>query len=153
MFFDDPVAAFANLRTAARPMCVLRLVVFRAVTENPFMTTAERAAAPWLPDLPPRKPDAPGQFAFADDHRVRRLLEQGGWSRVELTPLDIECAFPASDLERFFTRLGPLGQALRATDDPTRQRVIHDVRHAFQPFVHGAEVRFTAACWMIGAVR
>lgn len=152
MFFDDPVAAFANLRRAATETGQLRLVVFRAIAENPFMTTAERAAAPLLTGLPPRKPNAPGQFAFADAAHVRRVLENGGWSRTELAPVDFECGFPASDLVRFFTRLGPLGQVLRDADEATRQRVIVEVRAAFEPFVRGSEVRFTAACWLISAV-
>jgi hypothetical protein len=29
--------------------------------------------------------------------------------------------------------------------------VIEKVRAAFEPYVHAAEVRFTAACWMIAA--
>jgi len=151
MFFDDPVAAFANLRRAAAPACQLRLVVFRSLAENSFMTTAERAAAPLLPNLPPRKPNAPGQFAFADADRVRSILERSGWSQSALEPLDVPCAFPASDLQRFFTRLGPLGQVLRDADEPARERVIRTVNAAFDPFVRDGEVRFTAACWMISA--
>jgi len=151
MFFDNPVAAFANLRGAATAAGQLRLVVFRAVEENPFMTTAEHAAAPLLSNLPPRKPNAPGQFAFADSVRVRRILEDSGWQGVGLAPVDIECGFPAADLERFFTRLGPLGQVLREADESTRLRVIREVRAAFEPFVHGDQVRFIAACWMISA--
>lgn len=151
MFFDDPVAAFANLRRAAMPAYEMRLVVFRSLAENPFMTTAERAAAPLLANLPPRKPNAPGQFAFADADRVRGILQGAGWSQVALAPLDVECAFPASDLQRFFTRLGPLGQVLRDADESTRQRVIGEVRAAFQRFVMDGEVRFTAACWMVSA--
>ena len=151
MFFDDPVAAFTNLRRAAKPDGALRLLVFRSIAENPFMTTAERAAAPLLTNLPPRKPDAPGQFAFADRDRVRGILEKAGWAQAELTALDIECAFPAGDLERYFTRLGPLSQVLREPDESTRQRVIREVRAAFEPFVRDGAVRFTAACWMISA--
>jgi SAM-dependent methyltransferase len=151
MFFDDPVAAFANLRRAATAGGRMRLVVFRAVAENPFMTTAERAAGPLLANLPPRKPDAPGQFAFADAARVRRILEGAGWSRIEFRPVDLECRFPERDLERFFTRLGPLGQVLREADEATRQRVIHAVRAACEPYVRGDEVCFNSACWMIAA--
>jgi SAM-dependent methyltransferase len=151
MFFDDPVAAFANLRDAATPAGQLRFVVFRGLEENPFMTAAERAAGPLLSNLPPRLPNAPGQFAFADSARVRRILEDSGWSGIALAPANIECGFPTADLERFFTRLGPLGQALRDTEDSTRQRVIRAVRAAFEPFVREGEVRFTAACWMISA--
>jgi len=94
MFFDDPVRAFANLRRSAKDRAALRLVVWRSAAENPFMTTAERAAAPLLPDIPARQPDAPGQFAFADRERVTRILQAGGWSDIDLKPIDAACAFP-----------------------------------------------------------
>lgn len=151
MFFENPVAAFANLRRAATDSAALRLMVFRSIAENPFMTTAERAAGSLLPNVPPRKPGAPGQFAFADRDRVQRILEDSGWSEIELAPVDVECVFPATSLERFFTRLGPVGQALRDADESLRQQVSQRIRAAFQPFIHGAEVRFVAACWMVSA--
>ena len=151
MFFEDPVAAFANLRGALRPGGQLRAAAFRAASENPFMTTAERAAAPLLPDLPPRRPDAPGQFAFANRERVQGILAAAGWTAVELAPIDVPCAFPASELVGYFTRLGPLAMVLREADDATRTRVIGTVRDAFASFVHGDEIRFVAACWMICA--
>ena len=61
------------------------------------MTTAERAAAPLLPDLPPRRPDAPGQFAFADEGRVRRILEESGWADIDIRPIDVACTLPEKD--------------------------------------------------------
>jgi SAM-dependent methyltransferase len=151
MFFEDPVAAFANLRGAMRSGGQLRAITFRAASENPFMTAAERAAAPLLPDLPPRRPDAPGQFAFADRARVHGILSAAGWSDIELEPIDVPCAFPASDLVGYFTRLGPVAPVLRGADDDTRVRVIDRVRAGFAPFVDGDAVRFDAACWMISA--
>lgn len=78
MFFDNPVLAFANLRRAARDAAELRCIAWRSASDNPFMTTAERAAAPLLPNLPARRPDAPGQFSFADRHRVSSILEGSG---------------------------------------------------------------------------
>lgn len=152
MFFEDTVRAFANLRRAARGGAGLRFIAWRDMAENPFMTTAERAAAPLLPDLPERRPDAPGQFAFADAGRVRRLLEEAGWEGVGIRPVDATCVLPAKRLVWWFTRFGPVGTALRAADGPTRERVVETVRPAFAPFVHGDEIRFTAACWQIDAV-
>ena len=72
MFFGDPVRAFTNLRLAASKDAALTCIVWRSAAENPFMTTAERAAAPLLPDIPPRRTDGPGQFAWADDRKVSR---------------------------------------------------------------------------------
>jgi SAM-dependent methyltransferase len=151
MFFNEPVRAFANLRRAARDGAILRSVAWRSAAENPFMTTAERAAAPLLPNLPPRRPDAPGQFALADRNRVYAILEESGWGGIDIRPIDVACSFPKKELVRYVTRLGPLGQVIHEADEQTRTQVVETVSAAFDPYVHGAEVRFTAACWMVGA--
>jgi SAM-dependent methyltransferase len=151
MFFEDPVQAFANLRRAAADDAVLRFVAWRSLAENPFMTTAERAAAALLPDLPARQPDAPGQFAFADRGRVHGILEESGWAAIESRPIDVACALPERDLVRYVSRLGPVGLRLQEVDERTRARVVETVRAAFDPYVHGSEVRYTAACWRVDA--
>jgi len=151
MFFDDPVRAFANLRRAATDDARLRVIAWRSAAENPFMTTAERAAAPLLPNIPARRPDMPGQFAFADQGRVYRILEESGWTEIDIRPIDVACILPEKELVRYLTRLGPLSGVLHEADDETRARLIDTVRPAFDPYVHGADVRFTAACWMVSA--
>lgn len=62
MFFDDPVAAFTNLRQAARTHAELRFIAWRSADENPFMTTAERVGSSLLPHMPVRKPDDAGNL-------------------------------------------------------------------------------------------
>ena len=151
MFFDDPVRAFENLRRAAAPGADLRCIAWRSAAENPFMTAAESAAAPLLAELPARKLDEPGQFGFADRARVYSILEESGWSAIDIRPLDVDCALPQRELQEYITKLGPLGRVLPQLDERTRARVMNEVRAAFEPYAYGTEVRFTAACWMIGA--
>ncbi|MGH8138004.1 MAG: class I SAM-dependent methyltransferase [Steroidobacteraceae bacterium] len=151
MFFDDSVKAFANLRCAARDDAELRFLAWRSPAENPFMTTAERAAAPLLPNIPAREPDAPGQFAFADRRRVNRILEESGWAEIDIRPVDVSCNLPEKELVRYFTQLGPLGRVLHEADEQTRTQIVEKVRAAFDPYVHGDEVRFNTACWMVDA--
>jgi SAM-dependent methyltransferase len=151
MFFDDPVGAFANLRRAGAHDAALRFIAWRAASENPFMTTAERAAAPLLPQLPARRADAPGQFALADAARVRGILQDSGWTAIDIRPIDVVCTFPEADLVPYLTRLGPVGLVLQDADETTRRRVVEAVRAAFDPYLFGSEVRFTAACWTVGA--
>jgi hypothetical protein len=151
MFFDDSIRAFANLRRAATDNAGLRFVAWRSTAENPFMMTAERAAATILPNLPARRPDAPGQFAFANGHRVYTILEESGWAEIDIRPIDVACTLPEKELVPYLTRLGPVGLILQEADDRTRVQVIETVRAAFSPYVHRAEVRFTAACWMVSA--
>ncbi|NUO41531.1 MAG: class I SAM-dependent methyltransferase [Streptomyces sp.] len=151
MFFDDSVRAFTHLRRAARDGAGLRFVAWRGPEENPFMTTAERAAAPLVPQLPARRPDGPGQFAFADADVVRGVLAESGWGEIGIRPVELPCVLPTSELVGYFTELGPLGMLLPDLDEEIRPRVVDTVRAAFEPFVHGPEVRFTAACWVVDA--
>ena len=151
MFFDDPVQAFANLRRAAAQDASLSFIAWRSADENPFMTTAEKTAAPLLPDLPPRKPGGPGQFAFADADRVRQILGASGWTGTNISPVDVTCALPEPEMMRFITRLGSVGMALQAADEATRTTVIEALGKAFDPYVSGGQARFTAACWQVGA--
>jgi len=151
MFFNDSVRAFSNLRRAARDEAGLRFIAWRGPAENPFMTTAERAAAPFLPNLPVRRPDEPGQFAFADRDRIHHILAESGWAAIAIRPVDVACTLPERELVPYFTRFGPLGLVLRETDEETRTQVVEAVRAAFDPYVEGTEVRFTGACWTVGA--
>jgi SAM-dependent methyltransferase len=151
MFFADPIAAFANLRRAAAKDAKLCFIAWRGAADNPFMTTAERAAAPLFPNIPPRNPEGPGQFAFADPQRVERILAQSGWTDIELQPLNVVCSMPEHELIGYFTKFGPLGQTLHQADEATRNRVISTVRAAFDAYVHGSEVRFDAGAWVVTA--
>jgi SAM-dependent methyltransferase len=151
MFFDDSVRAFANLRHAASDNAEIRFVAWRSAAETSFMTTAERAAAPLLPNLQARRPDGPGQFAFADAERVQRILAESGWTEIDISPIDVGCTVPQNELAGFALRLGPLGRILQDTDDRTRAGVAETVRAAFASYVHGDDVRFTASCWMVTA--
>jgi SAM-dependent methyltransferase len=151
MFFDDAARAFTNLRLAADRAATLRLLVWRSPSDNPFMTAAERAAAPLLPDLPSRREDEPGQFAFADPRRIHTVLDASGWGEVAIRAVDVECAFPEADLMDYIGRMGPVGRYLQTLDSGPRTSALQRIRQAFDPFVEGDQVRFTAACWMIGA--
>lgn len=151
MFFEDSVAAFANLRRAAAKGARLAFVAWRSAAENPFMTAAERAAAPLLPNMPVRPSGGPGQFAFADQDRVRTLLQQGGWTEIDIRAMDVPCRFPANELARYVSWLGPVGTVLQDADQRLRERVIDAVRPAFDRYVQGDAICFTAGCWMVSA--
>lgn len=86
MFFDDPVAAFANIRTAMRDGARLAFACWMPLADNPWLSVP-RAAIASVVDLPAAlDPDAPGPFAFADADRVRGILDAAGFDAIELTP-------------------------------------------------------------------
>jgi SAM-dependent methyltransferase len=151
MFFDDPVAAFTNIRRAARSDALLTFVSWRSPAENPFMTTAARAAAPYLPSLPTPDPNAPGQFGLADSEKVRRILDTSGWKSIDTRAVDISSSVAKHELLTYVTKLGPVGMALKEVDEQTRARTIAAVQAAFTPFVRDGAARFSSACWLVSA--
>jgi hypothetical protein len=116
------------------------------------MTTAARAAAPFLPSLPAPDPNAPGQFGFADPDRVRRILAASGWQNIDVGAVDVPTSVAEQDLLTYVTRLGPVGLALKDVDEKTRAQTAAAVRAAFEPFVHDRTARFNAACWLVKAL-
>jgi SAM-dependent methyltransferase len=151
MFFDDPGTAFASLRRAARPAARLAFIAWRGRDQNPFMAAAERAAAAVVPDFPVRNDDGPGQFGFASAARVEGILQAGGWTAIDIRPLDLACSFPAAHLSAYATRMGPYGRVRETLDETARAQADAAVLAAFEPYVEGEQVRFTSACWLVKA--
>lgn len=150
MFFDDPIAAFANLRSAATDDARLTLLVWRDKAENPFMTAAERATRHLLPELPSVGPDEPGQFGLADPARIRSVLGRS-WRDLQIDPLDIPCTLSRTDLETYAMNMGRVGAMLPDLDDATRDAVSQALNEAFGVFVSGDAARFSLACWKVSA--
>lgn len=151
MFFDDPIAAFANVRKATRSGGKLAFVAWRSPADNDFMTVAARAAMPLLPPRPAFDPDAPGQFAFADAGRVESILRASGWSAIGIERVDMACQMAEGDLLTYVTRMGPVGAALREVDEATAARVKAVLIPAFAPYLKDGTARFTAASWLVTA--
>ena len=151
MFFDGPEAAFANLRRAARPGARLAFLAWRSRDENPFMTTAECAAAAIVKELEIRGDDGPGQFGFASGQRVKGILEGSGWTSIEIRPVDIACSLPVTELPTYVTRMGPYARLRNTLDETVRARADGAVLAAFGPYIAGDQVRFTSACWLATA--
>ena len=86
MFFDDPAAAFANLRKALRRGGRLAFLCWRTREENPFFTTgfAEVAAVLGLREMP--RPGA--AFSLAGTGRAGALLSGAGFGGIEFAKAD-----------------------------------------------------------------
>jgi SAM-dependent methyltransferase len=86
MFFDDPAAAFANLRKALRRGGRLAFLCWRARDENPFFTIgfAEAAAVLGFRELT----GSAAAFSLADSGRVGALLSGAGFGGIEFAKAD-----------------------------------------------------------------
>lgn len=150
MFFADPTAAFANIRTALKPGGRLAFVCWRPMAVNEWMRVPLAAALAHVPPPPP-DPLAPGPFAFADPERVRTILAGAGFRNVDLTPYDTFIGgHPLEDAVALSLKVGPLGMLLR--DNPgSRAEVIGAVREALAPHAGLDGVMLPAAVWIVTA--
>jgi len=154
MFFDAPVAAFANMRTALKPGGRMAFICWRTPPENPWASAPLLAAKPFLPEQPPPDPLAPGPFAFADAKRVEDILSRGGFSDIRIEKLDTvmtlgdDLGLAASQM----LQIGPLSRAVGDVDDATRAAIARAVHGALAKFVRpDGEIAPPAACWLVAA--
>lgn len=154
MFFEDPTAAFANLRKALKPWARLAFCCWRSTAENTWLSLPMQAAGHLRPSLPPPDPTAPGPFAFADRDRVEGILSGAGFAKVAIEPLDLAMGTDTLDEAVFQAlRMGPLGAALRQTGAPDElKKKVEDVlRAALEPHVQDGVVRLPGAAWIVSA--
>jgi SAM-dependent methyltransferase len=78
MFFEDPVAAFDNLKRWLAPGGRFAFAVWGRHAENPWMMTARDVVAKII-DLPQPDPDAPGPFRYADADKLVAVLDRAGF--------------------------------------------------------------------------
>ncbi|MEI9963820.1 MAG: class I SAM-dependent methyltransferase [Caulobacteraceae bacterium] len=155
MFFEDPAAAFANIRSALKRGGRLAFVCWRPPAQNPYLTAAMAAARDLLPPAPPPVPHAPGPFGLADGERTRSILAGAGFADVAVKPFDLPIGGdPLEPTVGQALRMGPLASALReaGADEALKARVEDAVRAAYRAF-DGADgiVRLPAGVWIVTA--
>lgn len=152
MFFEDPSAAFANIRAALKPGGRLGFVCWRPFPLNEWMLVPLQAALALVPaPPPPPDPFAPGPFAFADADRVRGILEGAGFSEIAIEPHDARIGGnPLDEAVDLALRVGPLGMLLRENPD-RKEAVIAAVREALRPHEGPDGVMLNSATWIVTA--
>ena len=154
MFFDDPGAAFAHLRTQLVPNAPLVFVCWAAPADNAWFSLAARALREYLPppESPP-DPKAPGPFAFANPDDVQTYLDAGGFHELSIEPFS--CALPlGGSLDQaveFQSRIGPLSRALKELEEGPREAALAAVRKTLEPWVSDAGVSAPGKVWFVSA--
>jgi len=134
MFFADPVAAFTHLRAAVRPGGRSAFVCWQERDANEWTTVPAHALAEVVP-LTPAPPDAPPDgFAFQDPDRVRSVLEDAGWSDVELTDTTrtVHLGNSAEEAVAFIQQMDYAKAALDPASPEQRAEALNRIRAALQ---------------------
>ena len=156
MFFDDPVAAFGNLRAALKPGGRVAFVGWRAARENAWVKVPVSIVGAHVPLPPPAGPDEPGEFAFADGERVRRILTGAGFADVDIARHDAPMILAGGGLEEAVAVLldfGPTGRALAdaGAGEDLKARIAADLRDGLRPYLTPAGVVLGASTWVVTA--
>ena len=148
MFFADPAAAFANLRSAMRPSAQVAFAAWGQIPENPFFTLPARIAKSVIGPVPKSDPDAPGPFAFRDPDRVRDILRQAGFVGVQCDTrqMDLFSDEDAAGLAVQMCDIGPAHAALRHHEAPEAQRkaLLEALTEALVPLERNGKVDIPA---------
>lgn len=116
MFFENPVAAFTNLRGALKPTGRLTMACWAPFKQNPWFTIPRFIATDLLGSPPSHDPYAPGPFAFADTDHALAILEDAGFTDAQVETLDIPLTLQgdAEHAANLSAYIGPADSVIRA---------------------------------------
>lgn len=158
MFFDDPVAAFAQLRATLKPGGRLAFVCWQEPGENDWYQLPLKALA-GIVEQAPVDVSMPGPFSFSERDRIEATLREAGFIRIEATPFHApfyrgqgptrEAA--ADDAMDQVFRVGPVARLLEAHDEPVNLRAKAAIREALLAIAGDDGIAVSGAAWVVSA--
>jgi SAM-dependent methyltransferase len=155
MFFAEPRKSFANMRRGLRSGGRLTFACWREPEMNPWLMLPLEEACRHVPRPPASAADAPGPFAFADERRVRGILDGAGFSDVRLESvdltLDIGIGRGLDTAVETAMGIGPAARALEGQPAELRAAAAHSIRAALSRFQVGSVVALPGTIWIVSA--
>ncbi len=155
MFFADPAASFRNLHRGLRRGARVVLACWREPRRNPFFLLTLQAAYEHVPRLAEVGPEDPGPFAFAQEGRVRRILESADFGDLRFDSLDLEIDIAGGQgLEAAVESalaIGPTSRALEGQPQAARAAATARIREVLASRERGGAVPLAGSIWLIEA--
>ena len=154
MFFDDPVAAFANIGRALRPAGRLVMMVWQGQERNEWAVAIRRSLGGFQ-DPAAVAPAGPDAFSFADPATVAGILDAAGFAEVTFTGVD-EPVYYGADVAaalgwvRGFTCTDGV---LKRLDPAGAQRALGRLRETLAAHAGGDGIWFDSRAWIVTARR
>jgi len=152
MFFDDPVAAFANIRRALRPAGRLVMMVWQASERNEWDVAICQSLAP--AEAPMALPaGGAGPFSLADPPAATEILEAAQFADITFTDVGEPVYYgpdvaAALDWVRGFTCTS---EALKKLDPAAATRAARRLREAVAAHLSDDGVWFDSRAWIVTA--
>ncbi len=158
MFFDDPVGAWAHIRSEVVKGADLSIVCWCSAKENGWASIPMTAARDILElqNVKQAPVGTPGPFAWADPLYFVPILEKAGWSDLTWQAVERPAIFTTGNnpdpVERavdFTMRVGILARHLKGKPPELRDRVANSLRDVFHKYVDGDAVYVPTKAWVI----
>jgi SAM-dependent methyltransferase len=150
MFFDDPVAAFANIRRALRASGRLAMMVWQAAERNEWDVTIRQALG-----VTAISADLPDPFSLADPPAVTEILEGAGFADITFTDVSEPVYYgPDVDAAMDWVRgFAYTSEILRQLDPTAAERAVGRLREALATHFSDDGVWFNSHAWIVTARR
>jgi SAM-dependent methyltransferase len=154
MFFDDQVAAFANLRRALRPGGRIALMAWQRLEDNEWLMVLREALAMGR-DLPEPQVGVPGPYGLADRDQVSALLSGTGFTDLEFDDVREQSMFGATIAEAYalIALDGPTRGLLEDLTETDKATALEHLRSVIAAHETPSGVMFGSASWLIQARR
>jgi SAM-dependent methyltransferase len=154
MFFDDPVAAFANIGRALRPAGRLVMMVWQSHERNAW-DVAIHQALEGSGGAMSAAPEGPDPFSLADPRSVEGILDAAGFAGVTFTDVHEPVYYgpdvaAALDWVRGFTCTN---DALKRLDPAGAERALERLRETLAAHAGGDGIWFDSRAWIVTARR
>ena len=157
MFFDDPVAAFANMILALRPGGRVVFASWASVGKNPWFQIPRDAAIAQLGAPEPVPPRAPGPMAFAEADYVTEILLSAGLTYVRANQVSLDLVNPGGldQAAELASNLGPAARIHKEKNGTAEDLEIirTEVTEKFRQYESDAGVSVPATINIFSAVR
>jgi SAM-dependent methyltransferase len=155
MFFSRPSNAFSHLRKSLRPGGRCVFVCWRPPRDNPWTMTPLSAARQALNITPPPSdPEAPGPFAFADEVRLRTILSDAGFARIDLQRFDAAIVLgstPRTAAEGA-VQMGPVSRLVREVGTEHLPIIVDAIERSLAPLAApNGQVSLNGSTWIVAA--
>ncbi|HVC30702.1 MAG TPA: class I SAM-dependent methyltransferase [Steroidobacteraceae bacterium] len=155
MFFAEPHKSFANIRQGLRRGARLAFACWREPQSNPWLMLPLEEACRHVPRPPASSPEEPGPFAFADERRVRGILDSAGFKSVSLEAvdlsLDVGVGRGLDTAVETALGIGPASRALEGQPAQLRSAAAASIRAALARYQSGTAVSLPGAIWLVTA--
>ena len=154
MFFDDPVAAFANIRQALRPAGRLVMMVWQPQDRNEWDIAIHQSLAGAQGPVASASA-GPDPFSLADPLTVKQILGTAGLADITFTDVDEPVYYgpdvaAALDWVRGFTCTS---EVLNRLDPAAATHAVQRLRQALAAHLRDDGVWFNSRAWIVTAHR